>query len=131
MPGHAQDLAESTSHSANPSMNAAVAPAAAPAPRHTRWLALVVLTALVCSGCFGYNRSAKRTAYLGDTVLILGGGGTLAAELLLGEEDCEGMGCVEPISPITGPLVAGTMLVTAGLVGLVLNLTRPIVKTSR
>lgn len=86
---------------------------------------------MLISGCFGYNRSAKRTAYFGDTVLILGGGGTLAAELLLGGDDCEGMGCVEPLSPVTGPMVAGTMLVTAGLVGLILNLTRPIVKTSR
>jgi hypothetical protein len=83
------------------------------------------------TGCFGYNRSAKRTAYLGDAVLIVAGGSAIAAELLLGEDECSGPSCVEPLTPITGPLVAGTVLVTAGLVGLILNATRPNVKTSR
>ncbi len=100
-------------------------------PRRSRLRAACALAILLCSGCFGYNRSAKRTAYVGDTLLLLGGGGTLAAELLLGGDDCEGPSCMAELGPITGPLVAGSMLITAGLVGLVLNITRPIVKTSR
>lgn len=89
------------------------------------------LALALCAGCFGYNPAAKRTAYLGDSVLLVGGGAAIAAELLLDEEACMGAGCVEPLSPITGPLVAGTMLVTAGLVGIILNATRPNVKISR
>lgn len=96
----------------------------------------LVLCASLCialsTGCFGYNRSAKRTAYFGDTILILGGGATVAAELTLGgNESCEGPGCPEDMGPITGPLIAGTILITAGIVGILLNITRPIVKTSR
>jgi len=62
--------------------------------------ALVVLTSLVASltGCFGYNRSAKRWAYE---------------------------------SSIHGQLLAGVVLVAAGLTGLVINATRDTVKTSR
>ncbi len=103
--------------------------------RAVQALALVLCLALI-SGCFGYNRSAKRTAYVGNTILLLGGGATLAAELLLAEDDGCPAGiptCMErdELSPITGPMVAGTMLITAGLVGILLNLTRPEVKTSR
>lgn len=101
--------------------------------RSQRWSAWWLAASLCAgsTGCFGYNRSAKRIAYVGDSALILAGGGTLAAELLLGGDDCEGMNCVEAVSPITGPMVVGTMLVTAGLVGLLLNITRPIRKNSR
>ncbi len=108
--------------------------------RRSRSRAVRVFTFFLCAclclglstGCFGYNRSAKRTAYWGNGLLILGGGATLAAELTLGgDEMCEGPGCPEDLGPITGPLVAGTILVTAGIVGLLLNITRPIVKTSR
>lgn len=100
-------------------------------PRRSRLWAACTLALLLCSGCFGYNRSAKRTAYFGDTLLLLGGGGVVAAELLLGGDDCEGPSCMEELSPITGPLVAGAVLITAGIVGIVLNITRPTVKTSR
>jgi hypothetical protein len=101
--------------------------------RWSRLWAACALAVFLCSGCFGYNRSAKRTAYVGDSLLIVGGGGTIAAELLLGggEEACQGPGCPADLGPITGPLVAGTMLVTAGIVGILLNITRPIVRTSR
>ncbi len=92
----------------------------------------MLVASLLSTGCFGYNRSAKRIAYVGDATLMVAGGGALAAELLLKEEeDCQGAGCVESLSPVTGPLVLGTMLVTAGLVGIIFNATRPIVKTSR
>jgi hypothetical protein len=99
--------------------------------RPPSWAACVLVAVLgVASGtgCFGYNRSAKSAAYVGDSVLIVGGSGTIGAELLLGKDSCQGAGCVEPLSPVTGPLVLGTMLVTAGVVGLLLNLTRPLAK---
>lgn len=84
------------------------------------------------TGCFGYNKSAKRWAYVGDTVLILGGGGAIAADVLTRTEPpaCMGRDCPYE-SPVSGAIVAGTMLVTAGLVGMVINATRPNVKTSR
>jgi hypothetical protein len=84
------------------------------------------------TGCFGYNKSAKRWSYVGDSVLILGGGGAIAADVLTKTEAPPCMGSACPYeSPITGAMVAGTMLVTAGLVGIVINATRPNVKTSR
>jgi hypothetical protein len=84
------------------------------------------------AGCFGYNKSAKRWSYVGDTVLILGGGGAIAADVLTKTEAPPCMGSACPYeSPITGAMVAGSMLVTAGLVGIVINATRPNVKTSR
>lgn len=102
-------------------------------PRRSRLLAACALAIFLCAGCFGYNRSAKRTAYVGDSLLILGGGAAIAAELLLGgdSEPCAGPGCPADLGPVTGPLVAGTVLITAGIVGILLNATRPIVKTSR
>ncbi len=99
----------------------------------TRLVALVTMMALV-SGCFGYNKSAKRWAYLGDTVLILGGGGVVAAEVLTKDEPCMVNAVVlrcryEP--PFTGGMVVGAVLVAAGLFGILINATRPNVKTSR
>lgn len=85
------------------------------------------------AGCFGYNRSAKRWAYAGDTVLILGGGAAIAGDLLTREDPPMPMpGVAEPYEPlVSGALVAGVMLATAGLVGMIVNATRPDVKTSR
>jgi hypothetical protein len=97
------------------------------------WASCVLLSALwvaSATGCFGYNRSAKNAAYLGDSFLIVSGGSAIGAELLLGKDSCEGAGCTQPLSPVTGPLVAGTMLVTAGIVGLLLNITRPLAKSA-
>ncbi|MBA3538005.1 MAG: hypothetical protein H0T79_00100 [Deltaproteobacteria bacterium] len=92
----------------------------------------VVLAAAVLSGCFGYNRSAKRWAYAGDTLLILGGGGAITADLVTPDAPCTtGQGCPTYTSPVGGALVAGVMLVTIGLIGIVLNATRPILKTSQ
>jgi hypothetical protein len=87
------------------------------------WLALA-------GGCFGYNPSAKRWAYAGDTVLMLAGGGAIAADVIT-REDCTGARCPMYTPPISGAIVAGAVLVTAGLVGIVINATRPTVKTSR
>lgn len=99
-----------------------------------RSLALLVALVLASgsTGCFAYNRPAKRWAYVGDTVLILGGGGAISADLLTGTDPppCMGRACPYE-SPVSGAIVAGAMLVTAGLVGIVINATRPNVKTSR
>jgi len=95
-----------------------------------RTIALVA-TLACASGCFGYNKSAKRWAYAGDSVLVVGGGGAIAADFLSEDATCEGMGCPTFKSPVNGLLVAGVVLAVAGLVGIVLNATRPEVKTSR
>jgi hypothetical protein len=100
-----------------------------------RALALVASIALLSgtalSGCFGYNRSAKRWAYAGDTVLILAGGGIIAADVTAPKEPpCTGDNCLYR-SPIHGAMVAGAVLVAAGLAGVLFNATRDNVKTSR
>jgi hypothetical protein len=92
-------------------------------------LALIASIALL-AGCFGYNRPAKRWAYVGDSVLILGGGGAIALDLTSTEEPCTGDNCPYE-SPIHGAMVVGVLLVTAGLFGILLNATRTNVKTSR
>ena len=101
-------------------------------PARAALLVAALALALGPTGCFGYNRSAKRWAYVGDSVLILGGGGAIAADVLTRTEPppCMGMACPYE-SPISGAIVAGTLLVTSGLVGMVVNATRPNVKTSR
>ena len=107
----------------------------------TRAPAALVLLALL-AGCFGYNKSAKRWAYVGNTVLILGGAGAITADVLSeetqpdldrnGMADCEETNRRCPYqSPLGGMMVAGIVLVTAGVIGIVLNATRPEVKMSR
>jgi hypothetical protein len=97
-------------------------------------LAALVATALTTGGCFGYNKSAKRWAYVGDVFLMAAGGGVIAADLV-GKDDKPCMDTAtfkcgyEP--PFSGALVAGTVLVTAGLFGILFNATRETVKTSR
>lgn len=98
-----------------------------------RFVAAVAALAIALPGCFGYNRSAKRWSYVGDTVLIVGGGGAIAADVLTKSDaaPCD-MGKICPDeSPVSGAIIVGAMLVTAGLVGILLNATRPTVKTSR
>lgn|SRR5690554_2362716 len=96
---------------------------------------IALLTVLAFStGCFGYNKSAKRWSYVGNTVLILGGGGAIAYDRLATEKPDPGMTTTakEPYEPpISGMLLAGAMLVAAGLFGIIFNATRPYVKTSR
>jgi hypothetical protein len=92
-------------------------------------LALVASITLL-SGCFGYNRSAKRWAYAGNAVLILGGGGVIASDVTTSEPPCTGDNCLYK-SKIHGELVIGALLVAAGLAGIVFNVTRDNVKTSR
>ncbi len=93
----------------------------------------MLVALLLASGCFGYTRSAKRWAYVGNTVLVLGGGAVIAADQL-GGGDAPAMTTTaapqfEP--PVSGALVAGVFLVAAGLVGYVFNATRREVTTSR
>jgi hypothetical protein len=97
-----------------------------------RVIALVTVVAFA-TGCFGYNRSAKRWAYVGDTVLILGGGGAIAADLTAAKaEPSNIMTAAETYDPpFSGVLLVGSMLVAAGLFGIIFNATRPIVKTTR
>jgi hypothetical protein len=95
-----------------------------------RGLALVCCAALI-TGCFGYNSSAKKWSYVGDTVLILGGGAAIASDVTSDEAMCTGTGCSDFDPPFGGTAVAGALLVSAGIVGIVLNATRPDVKTSR
>jgi len=115
--------------------------AATPPGPVIRWLLsmrgkLVALVTLVAftTGCFGYNRSAKRWSYVGNTVLILGGGAAIATDQLASSKPDPGltMTAAKPYDPpFTGMLLAGVMLVGAGLFGMIFNATRPNVKTSR
>ena len=94
-----------------------------------------MLALVACmSGCFGYNKSAKRWAYAGNTVLMLGGGAVIAADVLT--KDSSSMPAMpntmdEYKQPISGGIVAGALLVGAGLFGMIFNATRPNVKTTR
>ena len=92
-------------------------------------VAQIAMIALL-AGCFAYNKPAKRWAYVGDAALILGGGGAIALDVTSKEEPCMGDNCPYK-SPIHGAMVAGVVLVTAGLVGILFNVTRGNVKTTR
>lgn len=97
-----------------------------------RGVALLALSALL-SGCFGYNSSAKKWAYVGDSVLIAGGGAAIASDFLI-KDDSTSMTLAtdKPYDPpFSGAILAGSMLVTAGIIGIIINATRPTVKTSR
>jgi hypothetical protein len=95
-----------------------------------RSVALVVCLGLF-AGCFGYNSSAKKWAYVGDSVLMAGGAAAIAGDLATRPGPCMGMGCPTYTPPFSGALLAGTMLVSAGVFGMLFNATRPTVKTSR
>jgi hypothetical protein len=96
-------------------------------------LAVIAIVAIGGTGCFGYNRSAKGWSYVGDSVLIAGGGGAIAAGVLTKDDPapCMTNRMCPYDSPITGMMVVGVVLATAGLVGIIVNATRPNVKTSR
>jgi hypothetical protein len=88
--------------------------------------AVLCVTMLV--GCFGYNSSAKKWAYFGDSLLIAGGGGALAYGIEDKPTPCMGEGCPYH-SEIRGGMVAGALLIGAGLFGLLFNATRENVKS--
>ena len=94
-----------------------------------RWVTIVVIATLA-TGCFGYNPSAKRWAYVGDTVLIIAGGGAIAADVVGGHE-VVGEGAAEYKPLFGGAAVVGALLVLGGFTGIVINATRPDVKLSR
>ena len=85
-------------------------------------------------GCFGYNPSAKRWAYVGDAVLIAAGGATIALDVTGKPPPCmpDAMnnGCSYR-SPIHGALIVGAVLAAAGVFGIFFNATRDNAKTSR
>jgi hypothetical protein len=82
------------------------------------------------AGCFGYNSSAKKWAYVGDAVLVAGGGAAIGADLASRPPPCMGeAGCYHPA--LDGALLAGSMLITAGIFGMIFNATRPNINTSR
>jgi hypothetical protein len=101
------------------------------------FLAALAVLAIACSGCWGYNRSAKRGAYVLDSVLVVGGGTLITLGVMNPPQTCEeqmmvGPGCNDPVAgPLSGTLVGGAILAVGGLVALVVNATRPTVKTSR
>ncbi len=98
-----------------------------------RAIAALVACALMATGCFGYNKSAKRWSYVGDTILLLGGGGVIALDVTSKDEPCMDTATTrcgyKP--PISGMLVAGAVLAAAGFFGFLFNATRDNVKTSR
>jgi succinate dehydrogenase/fumarate reductase flavoprotein subunit len=95
-------------------------------------VALIASIALATSlgGCFGYNQSAKRWSYVGDSVLIAGGGAAIAIDVTSKDAPCTGDNCTYR-SSIHGAMIAGIVLVAAGVFGIVFNATRDNVKTTR
>ena len=104
-----------------------------------RGLSLLLCVALIAgTGCFGYNSSSKGWAYAGNAVLMVGGAAAITADVLThdrmecppnpppGSAYCSDFGL-----PFGGAMVAGTLLLTAGIVGIIINATRPTVKSSR
>ncbi len=92
----------------------------------------MLATVALATGCFGYNKSAKRWSYVGDTLLVVGGGAVIALDLTSSGDPCmSGPGMCSYEAPVTGPLVAGAVLAAAGIFGMIFNATRPNVKTSR
>ncbi len=89
----------------------------------------VALVALL-SACFGYDPGAKKWAYVADTLMIVGGGAATGADPATRPAACSGPTCTYT-PPIDGGLVAGAMLVSAGVIGIIYNATRSPVKTSR
>jgi hypothetical protein len=96
----------------------------------SRGVAVLALTAML-GGCFGYNSSAKKWAYFGDALLIVGGGTTIGVDIATRDPTCTAPTCMPYRAPIDGLLVAGAVLAAAGLVGIVINATRKNVKLSR
>jgi hypothetical protein len=96
-------------------------------------LVSVVACLALLGGCFGYNSSAKKWSYIGDAVLILAGGAAIAVDQTNKPAPCMTTSTMECTyqSPVRGGLVAGIVLASAGLFGMIFNATRTNVKTSR
>ena len=90
-----------------------------------------VLCVALLAGCFGYSSSSKGWSYVGDAILIAGGGAAVAYDVTENKPAmCEGAGCPYQ-SPVRGGTVAGALLIGAGLIGILFNATRDTAKTSR
>ena len=95
-----------------------------------RVVSLVLCVALL-AGCFGYTSSSKGWSYVGDAILIAGGGAAVAYDVTENKPMmCEGAGCPYQ-SPVRGGTVVGALLIGAGMIGILFNATRDSVKTSR
>ena len=91
----------------------------------------LVLCVALLAGCFAYNPSGKKWAYVGDVLMIAGGGAAAALDITQNKPaPCEGGGCPYN-SPIRGGMVAGALLVGAGLFGIIFNATRENAKGSK
>lgn len=102
--------------------------------RVARTSVALIASITLLAGCFGYNKSARRWAYVGDAVLIAGGGAAIALDVTREDAPCMADAMNNGCSyrpPIHGALVAGAVLAAAGLFGILLNATRDDVKTSR
>lgn len=102
--------------------------------RPTRSAVALIASLTLLAGCFGYNKSAKRWAYVGNGVLIAGGGAAIALDVTSSDAPCmpDAMnnGCSYR-APVHGALIAGVVLAAAGVFGMLFNATRTNVKTSR
>jgi hypothetical protein len=91
--------------------------------------AVVALLAIVlgAGGCFGYTKGAKAWSYVGN-ILLMGAGGTAIGLDYKSQPGCEGMGCSKYTAPVSDGVAIGSVLIGAGIVGIVLNATRPLAK---
>ena len=76
-----------------------------------RAIAALLCLALLATGCFGYNKSAKRWSYVGDPCSCSrGGGGAIAADLLTKKPACmetATLKCDVPAAGLAARMVAG------------------------
>src|SRR5258705_931287 len=106
-----------------------------------RAVALIVALGLFAWGCWGYNNSAKRGAYVLDTVMVLGGGGLITLGVMNPPRSCASIemdtgipnpACHDPVAgPLSGTLVTGALLAVGGLAALLGTRTTTNVMTSR
>lgn len=103
--------------------------------RAARSAVALIASITLLAGCFGYNPSARRWAYVGDSVLLVAGGATIGLDITQNKDapctpDAMNNGCSYR-APLHGALIAGIVLAAAGAFGILFNATRDNVKTSR
>ena len=90
--------------------------------------AVVASLALVLGGgCFGYTKGAKAWSYVGN-ILLMGAGGAAIGLDYKSQPGCESMGCSKYTAPVSDGVAIGSVAIAAGIVGIVLNATRPLAK---
>lgn len=99
-------------------------------PARLARLAATCAVAATLAGCFGYTRSARSWAYVGDALLVAGGGATIAVGVAGAPAAPPAMAGELPRyqPPLAGPVAAGAFLIAAGVAGLALNATRPLAR---